>query len=108
MCKIANLIGSTREENRDYFTEAEKVYTSKGYIVTKPALFGNEVNEEDIDALTKICDAKMKLCDLVVVVTKENVPIGESTKSRIKECINTLKDFEYFVVKDDGKSYLQY
>ena len=78
--KLVHLIGSTKQ-NKEKFIEAEKELTKQGYIVFKPVLYGDEVNDDNLQMLTDMCTEKLQVCDIVCLVTPEHM--GESTMNRL-------------------------
>ena len=79
--KVVALIGSTKKENKHTFEQAEIDLTKQGYIVIKPALFGNDVTPENIEDLTTMCTEKLQFADSICICGH----CGESTQKRIKE-----------------------
>lgn len=86
--KLVHLIGSTKS-NKEKFEEAEKELTKQGYIVFKPVLYGDEVNDDNLQMLTDMCTEKLQVCDIVCLVTPEHV--GESTMKRLVQARNMNK-----------------
>lgn len=95
--KLVHLIGSTKQ-NKEKFIEAEKELTKQGYIVFKPVLYGDEVNDDNIDMLTDMCTEKLQVCDIVCLVTPSHV--GESTMKRLVQARNLNKILTLY---DNGK-----
>lgn len=81
--KLIELVGSTRGDNKLLFEAAEKDLTNKGYIVFKPVLFGDEVNDSNIDMLNDMCREKLLISDAICIVTPEYY--GTSTLNRINQ-----------------------
>lgn len=86
--KLVHLIGSTKQ-NKEKFIEAEKELTNQGYIVFKPVLYGDEVNNDNLQMLTDMCSEKLQVCDIVCLVTLEHV--GQSTIKRLVQARNMNK-----------------
>lgn len=91
--RIMHLIGSTKQENKHLFDEAEAYYTNKGYVVFKPVFYGLKSDDERLGMLTDMCTMKLNICDTVCVVTEH---IGESTRKRIEQAKNLGKEVIYF------------
>lgn len=79
--KVVALIGSTKLINKKIFEQAEIELTKCGFIVIKPALFGDDVTPENIEDLTTMCTEKLQFADTICVCGH----CGESTKKRIEE-----------------------
>lgn len=90
---IMHLIGSTKGGNQQDFIDAEKYYTKRGYIVFKPVFFDLPTNDTSLPMLTDMCTQKLKMCDVVCVVTEH---IGESTKLRIEQAKKLNKKIIYY------------
>ncbi|MCR2049732.1 hypothetical protein NSB25_20975 [Acetatifactor muris] len=85
--EIAHLVGITREHEKQ-FRSAEKILTSKGYIVFAPVFYNIEEYlsfGECPNMLDDMCYEKLLMCDFLVIVTPEH--IGKSTTLRIKQAI---------------------
>lgn len=90
---IMHLIGSTKGTNQQDFIDAEKYYTEKGYIVFKPVFFDLLACDPKLSMLTDMCTQKLKMCDVVCVVTEH---IGDNTKFRIEQARKLNKKIIYY------------
>lgn len=82
--KIVTLCGSTKF--KDEFLRVQKDFTLKGYIVLTVGCYphsdGDEITEEQKEALDKLHKKKIDMSDMIYVINK-NGYIGSSTKSEI-------------------------
>ena len=88
-----HLIGSTKSVNKREFTDAEKYYTKRGYIVFKPIFYDLASDDPKLPMLTDMCTQKLHMCDVVCVVTKH---IGDSTSQRIEQAKKLNKRIIYY------------
>lgn len=102
--EIAHLIGITREHEKQ-FRNAEKILTSKGYIVFAPVFYNMEEYlsfGEYPNMIDDMCFEKLLMCDFLVLVTPDH--IGKSTGNRIKQA-KEMGKYIYIIENGDLKKW---
>lgn len=99
--KVAHLLGSTRENERQ-FRNVETKLTKMGYICFVPVVYNYDVYKQHCDLLDDMCYEKLLVCDICVIVTPEH--IGKSTQNRIKQAKEMNKPV-YILENDELKLF---
>ena len=92
--KVAHLLGSTRD-NEKRFRDMETLLTRMGYIVLAPVCFEYQSYIKQREMYDSMCLAKLQSSDFCVLVTPER--IGDSTKTRLRQCKELNKPVYYVI-----------